>query len=67
MPFAQAMQVSENNQLKSFEAYCVSNGLIVHLKNKDWAKFAAGYNSKNYKDFDYDTKMATAYAKYGGK
>lgn len=64
--FARAMQESENNHLKSFEAYCVKNGLIVHLKNKAWAKFAEGYNGKNYKDFDYDTKIAKAYAKYGG-
>ena len=42
---------SENNHLKSFEAYCVTNGLIVHLKNKAWAKFAEGYNGKNYRDF----------------
>lgn len=65
--FAKAMYESENNHLKSFEAYCVSNGLIVHLKNKNWAKFAAGYNGANYAEFSYDTKMATAYAKYGGK
>lgn len=64
--FAKAMYVSENNHLKSFEAYCVTNGLIVHLKNKNWAKFAAGYNGANYAEFSYDTKMATAYAKYGG-
>lgn len=64
--FARAMQESENNHLKSFEAYCVKNGLIVHLKNKDWAKFAAGYNGANYAEFSYDTKMAAAYKKYGG-
>ncbi len=64
--FARAMQVSEDNHLKSFEAYCVSNRLIVHLKNKDWAKFAAGYNGANYAEFSYDTKMAAAYKKYGG-
>lgn len=64
--FARAMQVSENNHLKSFEAYCVTNHLIQHLKTKDWAKFAAGYNGANYKEYDYDTKMANAYKKYGG-
>lgn len=64
--FAQAMQVSETNHLKSFEAYCVTNGLITHLKNKNWAKFAAGYNGANYAEFSYDTKIETAYKKYGG-
>jgi hypothetical protein len=64
--FAQAMQASEANHLKSFEAYCVQNGLMPHLRNKAWAAFAEGYNGKNYKDFDYDTKIARAYRAHGG-
>lgn len=64
--FARAMQQSENNHLKSFEAYCVTNGLIAHLRSKNWARFAEGYNGANYKDFDYDTKIANAYTRYGG-
>jgi len=64
--FAQAMFVSERNHLKSFEAYCVKNGLIRHLRNKDWAQFALGYNGKNYRDFDYDTKIGRAYRQFGG-
>jgi len=64
--FARAMQISESNHLKSFEAYCVDNGLIVHLKNKDWAKFARGYNGARYADFAYDKKIETAYKKFGG-
>lgn len=64
--FARAMQQSENNHLKSFEAYCVTNGLIAHLRSKNWAGFAEGYNGANYKDFDYDTKIANAYKRYGG-
>jgi hypothetical protein len=64
--FAQAMQASEANHLKSFEAYCVQNGLMRHLRDKAWGKFAEGYNGKNYKDFDYDTKIERAYKAYGG-
>ena len=66
LSFARAMQQSEENHLKSFEGYCSDNKLITHIKNKDWAKFAAGYNGPNYKDFNYDTKMKAAYLKYGG-
>jgi hypothetical protein len=65
--FARAMQQSEVNQLKSFEAYCVTNNLIKHLKNKEWASFARGYNGANYSEYAYDTKIEAAYKKYGGK
>ncbi|MFN7726642.1 MAG: N-acetylmuramidase family protein [Rubrivivax sp.] len=64
--FAVAMQESEANHLRSFEAYCVQNGLMAHLRNKDWAGFAKGYNGKNYKEYAYDTKIAAAYKRYGG-
>lgn len=65
--FAKAMYESESNHLKSFVAYCEKRNLIPHLRNKNWASFAEGYNGKNYKDFEYDTKMATAYKTNGGK
>jgi hypothetical protein len=67
LPFARAMFDSEMNHLKSFEAYCVEINIMRHLKTNDWAQFARGYNGKNYKDFDYDTKMAAAYKSFGGK
>lgn len=67
LSFARAMQRSEENHLKSFESYCTENNLMAHVKSKNWARFAAGYNGANYQEFNYDTKIATAYAKYGGK
>ena len=65
--FARAMFASESNHLRSFEAFCEKGGLIVHLRNKNWAKFAEGYNGKNYKDFEYDVKIGNAYQSFGGK
>jgi len=64
--FASAMFESEANHLKAFEAFCIDNHLMRHLKSKDWAAFAAGYNGPSYQDFSYDTKIAAAYKKNGG-
>jgi N-acetylmuramidase len=65
--FAKAMQVSEQNQLKSFEDYCISRGVVKHMKTPDWAKVANAYNGSDYAKNKYDVKMAAAYKKYGGK
>jgi hypothetical protein len=62
--FARAMYVSEANHLISFEAYCADNNLIRHIKTKDWAKFARGYNGPDYAAGDYHGKMARAYAEF---
>jgi hypothetical protein len=64
--FARAMCQSEANHLKCFEAYCISANLIRHLKTKNWAAFAEGYNGKNYAEYQYDTKIEGAYKAYGG-
>jgi hypothetical protein len=64
--FAAAMQVSEVNHLKAFEAYCQTNGVFPPLKTKDWPKVAKAYNGKDYALEKYDTKMAAAYKRYGG-
>jgi hypothetical protein len=64
--FVDGMYVSEANHLDSFVRYVEKNGLAKHLKNKNWAAFALGYNGKDYKINKYDQKLATAYKKYGG-
>jgi hypothetical protein len=64
--FVDAMYVSEGNQLDAFVRYVVKNGLANHLKNKNWAAFAQGYNGAEYKKNQYDTKLAAAYKKFGG-
>lgn len=66
LSFVRAMQESEANHLKAFEAYCQGANLIIHLKNKNWVGFAMGYNGKGYAKFSYDTKIEAAYKKYGG-
>lgn len=60
--FVDAMETSEFLQLEA-----MANFIIYHpsmrqaLKNKNWAGFAEAYNGRNYKQFQYDTKLAAAY------
>ncbi|MGI9067363.1 MAG: N-acetylmuramidase family protein [Pyrinomonadaceae bacterium] len=62
--FAFAMFESEAQHLKSFLAYCKDRKLVTHLKKKDWAAFALGYNGSGYAANKYDVKLAGAYDKY---
>ena len=62
--FVDSMYVSEGNHLDSFVRYVIKNNLAKHLKNKNWAAFAEGYNGKDYKINKYDQKLAAAYKKY---
>ena len=55
---------SEGEHLKAFGNFITSNSLDGALRNHQWAKLAAGYNGPGYKDNQYDTKLANAYAKY---
>jgi hypothetical protein len=57
------MLISEDRQLSAMAGFIKNNALAARLQAKDWAGFAAGYNGENYKDNDYDTKLASAYAK----
>lgn len=59
--FVDAMFESEARHLESFLAYCKDNDLVKHLKAKDWAKFAKGYNGKDCAENRYDEKMKEAY------
>ena len=34
---------------------------------RDWAEFARRYNGPAYRDNIYDTKLATAYQRFGGQ
>jgi hypothetical protein len=62
--FAFAMFESEAQHLKSFLAYCKDRDLVTHLKKKDWAAFALGYNGGGYAENKYDVKLKAAYQKY---
>jgi murein DD-endopeptidase MepM/ murein hydrolase activator NlpD len=62
--FVYDMYESEAQHLRSFLGFCRGAGLVRHLKTKNWASFARGYNGPAYRDNRYDTKMAQAYERY---
>lgn len=62
--FVEKMFEHEREHLKAFGKFLKNNNLIIHLKNKNWAKFARGYNGPGYKLNKYDIKLAKAYKKY---
>jgi peptidoglycan hydrolase-like protein with peptidoglycan-binding domain len=62
--FYAAMQESEGEHLKAFCNFIAGNNLDGALRNHQWAKVAEGYNGKDYKINQYDTKLAAAHAKY---
>jgi LysM repeat protein len=62
--FAADMFVSEAQHMRAFLGFCRANNLVRHLRNKNWAAFARGYNGPDYASNAYDTKMAAAYRRY---
>lgn len=54
------------NQVEIMVRFIEYSGLLDELKRQDWAGFARVYNGPGYKSNAYDTKMAKAYARYGG-
>lgn len=61
--FVHAQEQSAVAQLEAFCAFIRSNNLVRHLKNKDWAAFAKGYNGSGYAQNRYDEKLAEAYTR----
>jgi len=62
--FVADMYKDENEHLKAFLGFVKANNLTKYLQQKDWAKFARGYNGKEYAQNKYDIKMKEAYEKY---
>ncbi len=58
------MYENERKHLKAFGLFLKNNNLIEALQEKNWAKFAQGYNGLGYKQNKYDEKLAKAYQKY---
>lgn len=54
---------SEAGQLRQMAAFIRSAGLQDELMEKNWAKFARGYNGPGYAQNAYDAKLAQAYGK----
>lgn len=62
--FINAMYNSERDHLLAFSNFVINKGLAGDIRNKDWARFARGYNGPAYAQNKYDIKMAAAYKKY---
>lgn len=62
--FVELMSSSEHNQLELFVRFIENSGLAQHLRAKDWASFARGYNGPSYARRGYHTRLANAYARY---
>ncbi len=62
--FVSRMEINEGEHLKAFGRFLEKNGLISHLRNRNWAAFANAYNGHGYKLNKYDEKLAKAYSKY---
>ena len=63
----QACQESETKQLLAFVSFIKNyrGGVLwTALKAQDWAKFALNYNGSAYAKNQYDTKLASSFAKY---
>ena len=62
--FEMRMSRSERDQLDMFAEFITSTGLIKHLREKNWAAFARGYNGPSYASRSYHTRMASAYKRH---
>lgn len=62
--FVNDMYISEGKHLKAFVGFIKSNKLDKHLRDRNWEKFALGYNGPGYKQNNYHIKMKNAYEKY---
>ncbi len=67
--FVSKMNTNEHEHLKAFGKFIEITSfkgkkLLDWIKEKNWARFAHGYNGPGYKKNKYDTKLKNAYAKY---
>jgi len=62
--FAAAQYISELEHLKAFVGFVESKKLLPHLRSRDWAKFARGYNGRSYKKNKYGERLDAAYRKF---
>ena len=62
--FVSKMYEHEREHLNAFGRYLDTNNLIRHLKSKNWAAFAKGYNGPAYAKNKYDVKLKNAYERF---
>ena len=63
--YARAMTTSPVAHLNAFVAFVQSDRrLLKAIRERDWPGFALAYNGKGYEVYQYDKKIAAAYAKH---
>ena len=56
-----------SGQARLMARYIVKAGLREALAERDWARFAHGYNGPNYRKNRYHTRLAAAYRRHAGQ
>lgn len=63
--YARAMTTSSEAHLRAFVTFVANDRrLLKAIRERDWAGFALAYNGKNYATYQYDLKIAAAYARH---
>lgn len=65
--FEQQVMSGFKGQLDAGVRYLEKFNVVDPIRRKDWSAAARIYNGKNYKKFEYDTKMAAAYKRLTGR
>ncbi len=60
----EAMVQDEAAQLLAVASFIKRTGLDAALRRQDWVSFARGYNGKDFKRNEYDTRLAAAHARW---
>jgi len=59
-----AMVKDEDGQLMAVANFIKNTNLAGALQRRNWVSFARGYNGRDFKKNDYDTRLAAAHAKH---
>jgi hypothetical protein len=63
--YVRAMTTSQVAHLNAFVAFVRSSPRMLQaIRNRDWATFASVYNGPGYATYQYDKKIAAAYARH---
>jgi hypothetical protein len=62
--FVDAMKKDEDEHLFAFINFVHNKKLTIALREKNWEKFALGYNGSGYKKNNYHLKLPAAYQKF---
>ena len=64
LEFVNLQALNEYEHLEAFGRFITRFDLLEALQQKDWAKFARGYNGKGYAANQYDIKLEKYYRQY---